>query len=112
MRIRKLTHFPTYGFREDGRIINLKTGNLVRKKRYLKLGDYKGNRININTEALFKELYPEVFGSPSKVKYIPKYNDQIEITDSDYKDLYKISDKGNKDNPIVINIRKVIIRLK
>ena len=112
MRIRRLTHFPTYGFREDGRIINMKTGNLIRKKKYLKLCDQQGKRINLNTEALFKELFPKVFGLPDKVKYIPKYNDQIEITDSDYRDLYKVGDKDNPDNPIVINIRRVIIKLR
>lgn len=69
-----LDSFPNHGFRSDGRIINLNTHNLIRNKRYIKLFDKYGHRQSINTERLFKELYPEIFGHPAKIKYLTKFN--------------------------------------
>lgn len=100
MITKTLTSFPAYGFREDGRIVNLKTGLILRNKLQIKLLDRDGRRQSINTRRLFKELFPEKYGKPSSIKYLIRYNGDKE------------KDKGNSDSrPIIkVYIKKVIIR--
>lgn len=109
MVIKTLSSFPTYGFREDGRIVNLKTKFVLRNKPHLKLLDENGLRQSINTQRLFKELFPEKFGKPTTIRYLTKYNQG-----NDAKPFKaKVKPKGNSDvRPIKIVIKKVIVHIK
>ena len=108
MIIKTLSSFPTYGFREDGRIVNLKTNFVLRNKPHLKLLDKDGLRQSINTKRLFKELFPEKFGKPTTIRYLTKYNQGNDAK------LFKAKvHRSNSDvRPIKVIIKKVIVHIK